>query len=158
MTTQQIFRQVERLYKRQLFNEAAKLLKRVPSEYPWTVPQLILKGHIIELSDDSEEWSLADARKSYETALRIDPENVEAMLELGWFHLHVMDNRSKALPYFEKAISVLTRQFGEALTGKASCIEEETSAKAASKFLQETFAAFEKTVSSLPRFWKKEEM
>ena len=73
-------------------------------QHPDSTRLWCLRGDLIQLSDDVDDGrELADAQRSYERALQIDPECLEAVEELGHFLDAVMDDPKSARPYFRHA-------------------------------------------------------
>lgn len=63
---------------------------------------LVLKGNILE-----SQGKFALAKKMYEEAIRADPNNTEALTDLGEHYADSRRTYGKALQYFNKAIRVL---------------------------------------------------
>ena len=63
---------------------------------------LVLKGNILE-----SQGRFALAKKMYEAAIRVDPNNTEALTDLGEHYADSSRSYGKALQYFNKAIRVL---------------------------------------------------
>lgn len=66
----------------------------------------ILRGDLIQLSDDLGTYSLDDVVSSYLIALRHAPENVEAFESLGRFLDAVRDDPEAAEPYLRRAVEL----------------------------------------------------
>ncbi len=62
------------------------------------------RGDLILLACAESTYTLADARESYQRALAIDPENPEALQELGHFFDAVEPQPELAEEYFRRAI------------------------------------------------------
>ena len=86
---------------------------------------------------DNPKGDLNEAQISLEQALNVDDEYVPALMDLGYFHLNVMDDAEAALPPFRKAFSISADNITEAVIGLAQCISETDSPNAALAFLQE---------------------
>lgn len=74
--------------------------------FPQSPRLWMVRGDLIQISDDDERYSLEDALESYRTALRLDPNNAEAYESLGHYFDAVAENPKEAEPYFRKAIAL----------------------------------------------------
>jgi tetratricopeptide (TPR) repeat protein len=97
----------------------------------------VLKGRFIQLGSEAVACSLNDAEVSFLKALEIDEDYVPALVDLAWFYYAVMDDSTKALPLFERAIKVSIHQITEAVEGKMKCLEELRSPEEARGFLRQ---------------------
>ena len=120
----EILYKIAKLDKADDYDGVLKEIKKLEQNSLLPLNILVLKGTCIRLSDNQDIYSLEDAEKSYKKALAIDPDYVEALIELGYFYLDVMDDAKKAFPYFEDAIRVIKGQVNEAFIGHAFCMSE----------------------------------
>ncbi len=74
--------------------------------FPKSTQLWILRGDLIQLSDDDVSYCLDDALASYQKALECDPGNGQAYESIGHLLDEVMDEPAKAEPYFRKAIAL----------------------------------------------------
>jgi Tfp pilus assembly protein PilF len=74
--------------------------------YPTSVRLWILRGDLIQLSDDDGAYSLDDALASYRAALEHDPNSAEANESIGRFLDAVQDKPAEAESYLRKAIEL----------------------------------------------------
>lgn len=118
------------------YDRALNELAVLESQRPLTPAELVLRGRCIQLGSERVP-ALAEAEKAFAEALRLDEENLPALLELAWFYYTVEDDSARALPLFEKAISLSQAQLAEAAIGKARCLEERESPEAADEFFEE---------------------
>ncbi len=96
------------LAKHEKYNDALKELLKVEgtlsnTNYP---DFFVLKGALILLSDIID-FTLADVEKNYLKALKLDPENINALEELYHFYDAVMDDETKAKKYMKKLDDVI---------------------------------------------------
>lgn len=96
------------LAKHEKYNDALKELLKVErtlsnTNYP---DFFVLKGVLIQLSDIND-FTLADVEKNYLKALKLDPENINALEELYHFYDAVMDDEVKAKKYMKKLDDVI---------------------------------------------------
>lgn len=79
-----------------------------------TSPQLwILRGDLIQLSDQDEQQSADDVLASYRTALEYEPGSAEAYESIGRFLDAVLDEPGEAESYLRKAIELGAGQSAE---------------------------------------------
>jgi tetratricopeptide (TPR) repeat protein len=129
------FQKFKRLYLAEQYDKALYELARLEKEHKLPIDVLIIKGTCIQLGSEKTPYILSDAESAYKKALEIDPENLEALIEAGYYYF-VMDNREDiARPYFYKAFSIARKRISEAVRGIAECISE-TSPKKALRFIE----------------------
>ena len=80
-------------------------VERAIEKEPTSSALWILRGDLIQLMDDDSR-PLSEARGSYETAIRHDPESAQAHEELGRFIDAVEDEPAKAEPFLRKAVAL----------------------------------------------------
>ena len=118
------FAKFKELYLAGRDDEALHELASVEKEHSLSIDVLIIKGACIQLGSGTAPYTLSDAEAAYKKALEIDPENLEALIEVGYYYF-VMDNRADiARPYFDKALSIARIRLSEAIKGIAECISE----------------------------------
>lgn len=96
---------------------------------------LVAKAACIQLGSGTTTYTLDDAEAALKGALEIDEENVEALIEIGYFYNYVLDKPVIAKPYFQKALFLSRKQLSESIKGIAECISE-TSPKKALNFIK----------------------
>jgi tetratricopeptide (TPR) repeat protein len=124
------------LIENQDYDGALEILDTIESQRPLTPAELVQKGRFIQLAFERAP-ELSEAEKAFTEALRFDESYVPALLELAWFYYAVEDDSARALPLFEKTIDLAREQLTEAVIGKARCLEEVETSKAADEFFQE---------------------
>jgi len=83
--------------------EALKVIDQYLSEVDGTDAQLlVLKGNVLE-----SQGRFTPAKKMYEAAIRVDPNNTQALTDLGEYYAESRRSYSKALQYLNKAIRIL---------------------------------------------------
>lgn len=101
------------------------------------VPQLlVLKSMCIQLGTGEQKYGLSDVENALESALQIDSNCVEALIESAQYWFYVEDDAKRALPLFQKAFEISKGQILEAITGIAECMNEVSSSNEARAFLK----------------------
>jgi hypothetical protein len=75
----------------------------------------ILIGHLIQLLEEPGRFRLADAETAYLRAFAIAPNDPEVLVSLGHFYDAVMDDPSRAKPFFESAAALGCSEAQDAL-------------------------------------------
>ena len=96
---------------------------------------LVAKAACIQLGSEKTTYTLDDVEAALKKALEIDADNVEALIEIGYFYNYVLDKPAIAKPYFQKALSFSRKQLSDSIKGIAECISE-TSPKKALDFIK----------------------
>ena len=131
-------RKIRCLAKAGKYTEALKLLETIPKQY-MTHDLWVKRGIYIQLLEKEPFiLTLADAKKSFQRAIKLNPKSVEAYIELGWFLYAVEDNAIAAEPYFRKAVKLLAKSQYEALSGIAECLSEIKDEQSALDFIKTT--------------------
>ena len=107
--------------------DALRMVEEGLRSFPRSARLWILRGDLIQLSDDDRSYCLDDVPASYQKALECDPENGEAYESIGYFLDAVMDEPAKAEPYFRKAIALGRKE--SAAEGLARVLEQVGRAK-----------------------------
>jgi len=97
--------------------KAFNCIARLPKNFKWKIKDLLLKARLIMLADRDVEWSLSDVEEILGTALKIDPDNLETLVELGFFHSRVMDDEKRGLAFFESVLNKSQQPILEAVEG-----------------------------------------
>jgi tetratricopeptide (TPR) repeat protein len=85
-------------------NTTHEKIKAALEEFPNSTHLWCLRGNMILLDDECDnDFELEDALSSYEKALEINPNCVEALEETGYFYFNILDEEEKAKPYLKKA-------------------------------------------------------
>jgi tetratricopeptide (TPR) repeat protein len=82
----------------------------------------VLKARALQLSD--EPGPMAEIAACFDSALKLDPRNIQALLEYGWFELNVMDQAAFAEERFRQCLALLRQENTEATLGLLKCLEE----------------------------------
>lgn len=83
-----------------------ELMEAAIAEHPDLAELWILRGDLIQLSDDDNGYTLVDAESSYLKAVELEPDDPEGYESLGFYYDVVMADPVEAKPYFEKAIAL----------------------------------------------------
>ena len=113
----EIKEKIQEYWDREEFSAALKYIEECERDitHPYI---LIRKGMCLQLVDDPQgRYAPEEVPRLYKQALKLDNDYIEAYIELGWYTLNVEDDAEGALDYFEQAIKLSGRQFGEGLTG-----------------------------------------
>jgi tetratricopeptide (TPR) repeat protein len=133
------FAKFEALYKAaehdEEFDKALSEIAKIEQDHELAPNILVSKGDCIQLGSGSV-YVLSDAEAAYKRALEIDPEHIEAHIELGFFYLNIMNEGDKALPYFENALSLARSKITQAVEGMATCLSETKSPREALDFIE----------------------
>lgn len=114
--------EVRGLYQSKKYDEALSLIYTYSKKCDLSVELLVLKGRLIQLSS-GEEYALSLVIECFESALKQDKNSLDALIELGWFYMNVLDNADVGLDYFKRAINVCDNYAKEAKLGiaKSKC-------------------------------------
>jgi tetratricopeptide (TPR) repeat protein len=85
-------------------DDTLQLVEEAIAAFPLSARLWCARGDLIQLSSGEAPYTLDDARASYEHALAIDPDDCEALQELGHFH-YIDDNNALAEESFLRAIA-----------------------------------------------------
>lgn len=103
MTRAEIYQTARHLTFNRKPQEAIKIIDQYLSQVGGMDSRLlVLKGNILET-----QGRFAPAKKVYEAAIRVDPNNTQALTDLGEYYANSRRFYRKALQYFNKAILVL---------------------------------------------------
>lgn len=78
---------------------------------------LVRKAMLMQFEDGSPK----DVEFTLVAALQLDEHYIDAYIELGRFYYAVLDDSSKARPYFEKALALLSTMNGDVVRGLLDC-------------------------------------
>jgi len=106
------------------YDEASKILSERERSGRLSSSELVLKGRCLQLSAHGGRQELEEAERAFSAALSTDQEYVPALLELGWFYHAVQNDRTQALPLFERALAICKAQLEDAAKGISECLEE----------------------------------
>jgi Tfp pilus assembly protein PilF len=113
---------VRELYASRRYDDALSKLDRYVARYELTAEMLLLKGRLIQLSENGDH-SLSDAKECFLGALRQDKDNVNALLELGWLCASVLGEPDEGKRFFSEAIEKCNALREEATKGMNACME-----------------------------------
>lgn len=71
--------------------------------FPQSAPLWVLRGDLIQLGPETCPHSLAEALRSFQRAIEIDPQFAEAWEEIGHYHVAVLADEAGAERYFREA-------------------------------------------------------
>ena len=86
---------------------------------------LTVKGRCIQLG--TKDVRLSEVEKCFKKAIALDPNCVEAMIELAWFYHSVKDDPKRARTWFNRALQIVKLQHKEIRKGLGQ-VEEEIAA------------------------------
>ena len=75
----------------------------------------LLIGDLIQLLDEPGNYRLEDAERAYLSALKISPKEASVLISLGNFYDAVMDDPTRAKPFFEAAVDLGSSEAEERL-------------------------------------------
>ena len=140
------------------YDEALRELKKIEEQRTLPVNILVLKGMCIQLGSEKCPYALADAEAAFKSALEVDGDYFDALIELAAFYNTTQGQAEKALPFYEKALQLARSQLTEAIQGYAECCSEVRSADEAlaliDQFLGEPVdrERIDKTIASIKKF------
>ena len=85
--------------------ETLALAEEAVAVFPGSPRLWCWRGDLIQISDGDDLYELDDARKSYEQALVLDPDNAQALARLGHFYDAVAPDAALAEQFFLRAIA-----------------------------------------------------
>jgi hypothetical protein len=102
---------IEQIHDNLMRNEKAlprdlELIEAAIREFPDLAELWILRGDLIQLSDEGGVSTLRDAETSYLKAIELEPENPEGYESLGFYYDVVMADPVTAKAQFERAIDL----------------------------------------------------
>ena len=110
-------KQVLALYRDRDYDAALRMLMEHPEV---RTPDLwVAMGDCMQLS--KKDGSLHDVESCYRKALEGASENLEAMLELGWYFQNVWDDPLTGMRWFKRAEKIARRRLKEAQAGLLQC-------------------------------------
>lgn len=110
--------EVKDLYVQGLFE---KVIRSVQDTAAVTAEMLTYKAMSLQLIED--DGSLEEVTETFQDALRLNPNNVFALVQYGWFLQNVMDKQADAREVFLRALSELTELATDVVHG---LLENET--------------------------------
>lgn len=115
--------QLKILHNQGKYLDAYKLLEKLLRDYPYSVELLVRQGKLIQLLDDDNEETptLEIARESLKIANLINPESIEASIELGYFEYAINNSSEVAINYFKSARKNAEIGLKSALIGEIKC-------------------------------------
>lgn len=115
-----VLAQIRSSYQRESYDDALAILEDYAEHNELTVEMLLLKGRLIQLSE-SGKYDITKAKECFLDALKQDAKSINAMLELGWLSLNVLEEPSEARLYFNRALAVIDAAQEEARDGLEKC-------------------------------------
>src|SRR4051794_39085358 len=83
--------------------ETIALADEAVRAFPASARLWVIRGDLIQLGPASNPHSLEDALASYQRAVDIDPDSVEAWEWIGYYYDAVLDDEATARTYFQEA-------------------------------------------------------
>jgi Tfp pilus assembly protein PilF len=93
-----------------------ELLQEVATESNLPAHYFLLKSALIQLST-GDRFSLKDAEEALLRAVEIEPKNVTALTDLGFFYSRVMNRPESAERFFRQALDIMRKDYGDVLGG-----------------------------------------
>jgi tetratricopeptide (TPR) repeat protein len=114
---------VKETIQREGYGRALAILQEAESRIGPAPPLLVWKGLCMQM-DEEGRFELGDAERCFKQVLALDPENVEALLELAWHHENLLDEPAAAEPLFRRALELCRRNSTQALLGLSKVLME----------------------------------
>lgn len=138
----QIYINVQLLRDQNNFNGLAAYFKRIENTGVDLPPYLlVLKARIIQLAEESADYTLEDVEESLLQAIQIEPDNLAAYIELGYFYYAVADQSDRSLSFFERAQEYAEKSLLSAMLGKAKALVDIGKSDEAVYFLNNSYFA-----------------
>lgn len=105
------------------FDDALEQVDQLLDSSPNAVGLLIKRAMLIQLQDNENIGAppLSEVRESLERAIEIEPNSIDAYVELGNFEHAVADDPKAALEHFKKAMTYSEDGLKAALIGMMKC-------------------------------------
>lgn len=129
--------EIRTLVKSKKFDLAANIFRK-NENFILDSSLLIIKATVIQLAENSNFYSLDDARNSLILATILDDDNINAWNELGYFYYSVDDNAKEALLCFKKSISLAQQLYISSSAGIAKVFAELDDLPSAISYLKNT--------------------
>lgn len=130
-------KEVKSLYRAERYEDAFVLLEVIEKQGFLHPEVLAWKGRCLQLMDESIKDPLSEVKKLYDRAMEIDNEYIPVIIELGYFHLRVLDQADVAVKLFERASSLQKGLLTQTVVGMAECLAELKSKQVALDYLTE---------------------
>lgn len=85
--------------------------------------------------------TLANAEESLLRAIQLEPQNIDAYVDIGYFYYAVADQSDKAIPFFECAEKYAAFFLLDAMLGKAKALVDLDKTSEAKLFLSKSYFA-----------------
>ncbi len=116
---------VRRLWRQDRYDLALVEVDRLLELSPNNPYLLVQRGELIQLQNGDEELpTLEDAKAALVSAVALDPDSPNALIELGYFVYAIEDDAKTAAKHFEKAVKLSADLFAQALVGHAEALSE----------------------------------
>jgi hypothetical protein len=117
-----IFDDIKQLCSERKYSEALQRIKEIERSGDVTAELLVQKAMCLQMADDN--GTLEEVEQTFETALQLEPESVQALVECGWFQLNVKDQPQCAQVLFSKALELQVSVNTEIVAGLLKCYRE----------------------------------
>ena len=118
----ELLERVRDLYQVKKFDEALTELAVYEQQYDLSSEMLLLKGRLIQLSESGSR-PLSEAKQCFLDVLRLDKNNMSALIELGWLCVSVLNEYEAGREYFLEALMKCDAFRDEATKGLKSSEE-----------------------------------
>lgn len=119
-----ILDKIKELYSNNRYDLAISLINK--SEYLNQNPMILVwKARCLQLLNENVPNDvLEQVENCLKRALDLDSEHQEALIELAFFYLRVLDDARKARPLFEKNLTLIKSNAIECIIGMTECISD----------------------------------
>jgi tetratricopeptide (TPR) repeat protein len=104
------------------YSEALKVIEDAEALGEESVELLLMKARLLQLVD--QDRTLEEVEAALDSAISIDPKSVDALLEMGWFKLNVLDDPQEAQKAFDSALRIQADVNTELVSGLTKCCME----------------------------------
>jgi len=137
-----IYQKVRYLRKKEDFDSLAVYMHSLEDMGVELSPYLLtVKSQVIQLTDECNCYTLENAEESLLRAIQLEPKNVDAHVEIGYFYYAVSAQSDKAIPFFECAEKYAEEFLLDAILGKAKALVDLDKTNEAQLFLSESYFA-----------------
>jgi hypothetical protein len=114
---------VRKLYEDGKYSDILKQIEGVENAGCISAELLVRKAMCLQLVEPPKgEFGVIE--EVFKSALKLDPQSIQALIEYGWYKLNVLDDASAALDLFRRAQHLQVEMNSEIVTGLLKCLEE----------------------------------
>ncbi len=112
---------IRKFVKDEKVNKAIEILDDLLLKSQTDTTLIISKACLIQIAEDCK-YTLKDSKELLKLAIKIDPNNIDALLELAYYFYVIEDSSSKTFPAIEKALDKCLYFLEELIELKLKCL------------------------------------